>query len=90
MTEMPSTSSAALILGSRRGGILLSLLVLPLYIPILIFGVSAVDAAIQGVDATETEIDASGAITGTTDLASDIDSLSSSDASRISNSSFSS
>ena len=35
---------AALILGSRRGGILLSLLVLPLYIPVLIFGVSAVDA----------------------------------------------
>ena len=39
---------AALILGSRRGGILLSLLVLPLYIPVLIFGVSAVDAAIGG------------------------------------------
>jgi len=39
---------AALILGSRRGGVLLSLLILPLYIPILIFGVSAVDAAIGG------------------------------------------
>jgi len=39
---------AALILGSRRGGILLSLLVLPLYIPVLIFGVSAVDAAVGG------------------------------------------
>jgi len=37
---------AALVLGSRRGGVLLSLLILPLYIPILIFGVSAVDAAI--------------------------------------------
>ncbi len=37
---------AALILGSRRGGVLLSLLVLPLYIPVLIFGVSAVDGAI--------------------------------------------
>lgn len=37
---------AALILGSRRGGVLLSLLVLPLYIPVLIFGVSAVDASI--------------------------------------------
>ena len=37
---------AALILGSRRGGALLSLLILPLYIPILIFGVSAVEAAI--------------------------------------------
>ena len=38
---------AALILGSRRGGMLLSLIVLPLFIPILIFGVSAVDAAIS-------------------------------------------
>lgn len=37
---------AALVLGSRRGGVLMSLLVLPLYIPVLIFGVSAVDAAI--------------------------------------------
>ena len=42
---------AALILGSRRGGILLSLLVLPLYIPVLIFGVSAVDAVIGGFSA---------------------------------------
>ncbi len=39
---------AALILGARRGGVLLSLLILPLYIPVLIFGVSAVDAAIAG------------------------------------------
>ena len=39
---------AALILGSRRGGVLLSLLILPLYIPVLIFGVSAIDASIGG------------------------------------------
>jgi heme exporter protein B len=39
---------AALILGSRRGSVLLSLLVLPLYIPVLIFGVAAVDAAAAG------------------------------------------
>jgi len=39
---------AALILGSRRGGVLLSLLVLPLFVPTLIFGVSAVDAALTG------------------------------------------
>ncbi len=39
---------AALILGARRGGTLLSLLVLPLYIPVLIFGVSSVDAIING------------------------------------------
>jgi len=42
---------AALILGARRGGVLLSLLVLPLYIPVLIFGVAAVDAAIGGFPA---------------------------------------
>lgn len=39
---------ASLILGSRRGGVLLSLLILPLYIPVLIFGVSTVDAAVSG------------------------------------------
>jgi heme exporter protein B len=38
---------AALILGARRGGVLLSLLILPLYIPVLIFGVSGVDAAVN-------------------------------------------
>ena len=40
---------AALTLGTRRGGVLLPLLVLPLYIPVLIFGVAAVDAAITGL-----------------------------------------
>jgi heme exporter protein B len=38
----------ALTLGARRGGVLLSLLVLPLYIPVLIFGVGVVDAAVAG------------------------------------------
>ncbi|MFQ5533687.1 MAG: heme exporter protein CcmB [Sphingomonadales bacterium] len=42
---------AALTVGLRRGGVLLSLLVLPLYIPVLIFGVSAVEAAVTGVSA---------------------------------------
>ncbi len=42
---------AALILGARRASGLLALLVLPLYIPILIFGVAAVDAAILGLPA---------------------------------------
>ncbi|MBF0393811.1 MAG: heme exporter protein CcmB [Alphaproteobacteria bacterium] len=41
---------AALVLGARRGGVLLSLLVLPLYVPVLIFGVGAVDAAVQGFE----------------------------------------
>lgn len=42
---------AALVLGARRGGVLLSLLVLPLYVPVLIFGVGAIDAAVQGLPA---------------------------------------
>ncbi len=40
---------AALTLGVRGGGVLLSLLVLPLYIPALIFGAGAVEAYIAGV-----------------------------------------
>jgi heme exporter protein B len=42
---------AALVLGTRRGGVLLSLLVLPLYIPVLIFGTAAAEAAITGLPA---------------------------------------
>jgi heme exporter protein B len=42
---------AALSLGARRGGVLLSLLVLPLYIPVLIFGVLAVEQTIEGLAA---------------------------------------
>jgi heme exporter protein B len=40
---------AALTLGLRGGGVLLSLLVLPLYTPILIFGAGAVTAAAAGL-----------------------------------------
>lgn len=43
---------AALVLGARRGGVLLSLLILPLYVPVLIFGVGAIDAAVGARDAT--------------------------------------
>ena len=39
---------AALTLGLRGGGVLISILVLPLYIPVLIFGAGAVDASILG------------------------------------------
>lgn len=39
---------AALTVGLSRGGVLLSLLVLPLFIPVLIFGAGAVQAAIFG------------------------------------------
>ena len=42
---------AALTLGLRAGGVLISLLILPLYIPVLIFGAGAVDASITGVSA---------------------------------------
>lgn len=42
---------AALTVSVRRGGVLISLLVLPLYVPVLIFGVSAIDAALHGLDA---------------------------------------
>jgi len=40
---------AALTLGLRGGGVLIALLILPLYIPVLIFGAGAVDASITGV-----------------------------------------
>jgi len=40
---------AALTLGLRGGGVLIALLILPLYIPVLIFGAGAVDASIIGV-----------------------------------------
>ncbi|MHB8453654.1 MAG: heme exporter protein CcmB [Acidiferrobacterales bacterium] len=41
---------AALTLGLRGGGVLVSLLVLPLYTPILIFGAGAVTASAAGLD----------------------------------------
>ena len=42
---------AALALGARRGGVLLSLLVLPLCVPVLIFAVGAIDAGLAGLPA---------------------------------------
>ena len=42
---------AALTLGTRGGGSLLALLVLPLYVPVLIFGAGAVDAVRAGLSA---------------------------------------
>ena len=39
---------AALVLGARRSGVLLSLLLLPLLVPVLVFGTAAVDAAVGG------------------------------------------
>ena len=42
---------AALTVGLKRGGMLVSLLVLPLYMPVLIFGAAAVEAATTGTPA---------------------------------------
>ena len=42
---------AALTIGLRGGGVLVSLLVLPLYIPVLIFGAGAVEADVSGLGA---------------------------------------
>lgn len=43
---------AALTLGLRGGGVLLSLLILPLYVPVLIFGAGAVEAQAAGLAAS--------------------------------------
>ncbi|HYZ23134.1 MAG TPA: heme exporter protein CcmB [Rhodopila sp.] len=42
------TMGAAIVLGARRGGVLLPLLILPLMVPVLIFGAAAADAAAAG------------------------------------------
>jgi len=42
---------AALVLGARRGGLLVAFLVLPLAIPVLIFGAGAVEAALTAQEA---------------------------------------
>ena len=42
----------ALTIGLRKGGIILSLLVLPLYVPVLIFAASGIESASLGLDAS--------------------------------------
>ncbi|MCU7856722.1 MAG: heme exporter protein CcmB, partial [Candidatus Thiodiazotropha sp. (ex Lucinoma borealis)] len=42
----------ALTVGLRRGGVILSILVLPLYVPVLIFATDAVKTAIVGIPTT--------------------------------------
>lgn len=46
------TFGAALTVGLKRGGLLLSLLVLPLYVPSLIFGAEVARRGAEGLDAT--------------------------------------
>jgi heme exporter protein B len=50
------TIGAALTLKARRGGLLLALLVLPLYVPTLIFGISAISQATLGLDGFEASL----------------------------------
>ena len=50
--SMLGTFGAALTVGLKRGGLLMSLLVLPLYVPTLIFGADAVRRASDGLDPT--------------------------------------
>lgn len=46
------TFGAALTVGIKRGGLLMSMLVLPLYVPTLIFGAEAARRGAMGLDAT--------------------------------------
>ena len=50
LLSMIGAIAAALTLGARAGSVLIALLVLPLYIPPLIFGAGAVEAAMAGLD----------------------------------------
>ena len=51
LLSLLGTTGAAIVLGARRGGVLLPLMVLPLAVPVLIFGVAAADAASSGLAA---------------------------------------
>jgi heme exporter protein B len=51
LLSLLGTTGAAIVLGARRGGVLLPILVLPLTTPVLIFGVAATDAAAAGLSA---------------------------------------
>ena len=46
------TFGAALTIGIKRGGLLLSLLVLPLYVPTLIFGAEVARRGMSGLETT--------------------------------------
>lgn len=48
--SMIGAIAAALTLGARGQSVLIALLVLPLYVPVLIFGAGAVEAALSGID----------------------------------------
>ena len=60
---------AALTLGVRGGGVLISLLVLPLYIPVLIFGAGAVGAQASGLGSSAHLLLLGGVLAGAAALA---------------------
>ena len=60
------TMGAAIVVGARRAGMLLPLLVLPLVTPVLIFGVAAADAAATGLSPQTASAVAGGAADGRT------------------------
>lgn len=60
---------AALTLGVRGGGVLVALLVLPLYIPVLIFGAGAVGAEVSGLGAEPQLLLLGGLLAGSAALA---------------------
>ena len=47
--SMISAIGAALTVGLRKGGVLIAIIALPLYVPVLIFGTSAIQAAAMGL-----------------------------------------
>ena len=51
LLSLIGTACAATVLGARRGGVLLPVLVLPLAVPVVIFGAAAADAAATGLTA---------------------------------------
>jgi len=63
--SMIGAFGAALTVGLKRGGLLLSLLVLPLYIPTLIFGADTVRRGVDGLEAGTSLILMTGITLGT-------------------------
>ncbi|HEY6430482.1 MAG TPA: heme exporter protein CcmB [Acetobacteraceae bacterium] len=49
LLSLLGATGAAVVVGARRGGVLLPLLVLPLAVPILVFGAAAADTAATGL-----------------------------------------
>ena len=66
--SMIGAFGAALTVGLKRGGLLLSLLVLPLYVPTLIFGAEAVRRGAEGLSATTPTLLLAGITLGTVAL----------------------